>query len=61
MEWIGVKNGLPKEFKSVLIFNGVSIYIGHLEINSDGNIFYIDGDDYYIKVTHWMPLPEPPK
>lgn len=63
MEWISVKDGLPKTFKTVLVYsktNGVrSDYLRYV-VN---NVFYFNGtpDLLDTEVTHWMPLPEPPE
>jgi len=68
-EWISVKERLPEEGKSVLIFGKGwdEPEIGRLEsIDAEG--FYwtdTDGDDQdwseEFLPTHWQPLPEPPK
>lgn len=58
-EWISVKDGLPiqDEHKKVLVvwnWKTVDTY------NSYYVFEYLDEkEEYYI--THWMPLPEPPK
>lgn len=58
MEWVSVKERLPVDGKSVLIF-----YDGHMSIGSyiSGTWFGI-GDTFpeVASVTHWM-KPEPPK
>lgn len=48
-EWISVKDRLPQEHKNYLVFtkHGVT------------EILKYDGDAGV--VTHWQPLPEPPK
>lgn len=55
-EWISVKEQFPGLFKSVLVFKG-AVYVGswngHHWYNGDGGMIF--------GVTHWMPLPEPPK
>lgn len=52
-EWISVKDKLPEKGECILAYNGLIVsqcyYIG------DGIFTVICG------VTHWMPLPEPPK
>jgi len=65
MEWISVKDGLPESGFNVLTYNGNYVHEGYFAYNKNKprrNIFYISGskiesDD----ITHWMPLPEPPK
>ena len=61
MEWISVKDRFPKPFYAVLVarFDGEFYTIGK-DAYQFGNKFAYDGDEKG-KVTHWMPLPEPPK
>jgi len=52
MDWISVKDRLPPFYdKSVILFDGEEIFASSLEEP--------DLEDWHI--THWMPLPEPPK
>ena len=59
--WIPVSERLPGEYKAVIVWTeyheiGEAQYTGkHFQ--------WIDDEGYYdyAKVTHWMPLPEPPK
>lgn len=69
-EWISVKKSLPTEEDGGWV-------LAHVHINNDIDNFtivayYIEGEwfrdadfcklsDIGITVTHWMPLPEPPK
>lgn len=72
MEWISVKDGLPAESQIVLTYrgegeppdelqpHGLEEFMWHL------NTKRWQYDDWYEKndpppVTHWMPLPDPPK
>jgi|HubBroStandDraft_2_1064218.scaffolds.fasta_scaffold340169_4 hypothetical protein len=77
MEWISVEKDLPKDDDYVLVYydRDFHISVGYYEkdnvsyyIESNGTKFYTDdGWDSEIpwaprgKITHWMPLPEPPK
>lgn len=65
-KWINVKDKLPEKNEDVLIYRGAYIgnlisvytYIGHNEWEDDYG-YWIRTDDEGI--THWMPLPAPPK
>lgn len=63
MEWISVKERLPEAYKSVLVYirnasgeagYDITFYCDHLY--DTGNRWYLP-----VNITHWMPLPEPPK
>lgn len=63
--WISVEDRLPEIGKSVLIYypkwDGDEIQVAKLDL--DGMMFDICGE-FNIgtgAITHWMPLPEPPK
>lgn len=60
MEWISVKENLPKCNEKVLIYTGLS-GIEEASINSHGewsvNGYHL-GLYKQLQVTHWMPLPE---
>ena len=64
-KWISVKDRLPEIGQPVLIcipkWEGEEIQAAKLE--SDGKMFEVCGEFYAgtWDVTHWMPLPEPPK
>ena len=68
MKWISVKERLPKERKFVLAYQPhelitcrilILCVIDNLwyEVKDNGDI---DISGYFSKITHWMPLPEPP-
>ena len=60
-EWISVKDRLPEDYKQRVMVNCIGDYpIGYPKIDTDR---YVRGHwvRYGIYVTHWMPLPEPPK
>ena len=70
MKWISVKDRLPAHNINVLCTNNKGIcydekepFVAHREHESwwcQVNPFnYAEYED--VKVTHWMPLPEPPK
>ena len=57
-EWISVKDRLPKEDEIVIICTDKNfIYAGELI----GDTWFLDNDSWTETVTHWMPLPQPPK
>ena len=70
-QWISVQDRLPElEDNSVLVyFTTTSIETVHIEDNFKDipNGFDKEGNQLYTKwyicsgITHWMPLPEPPK
>ena len=58
MDWISVKDRLPEDAQYVIAFNGRTMM----------SVFYFDigawktCDNWCLAcVTHWLPLPEPPK
>lgn len=62
-EWISVKDRLPEEKVNCIVHYKHS-YCDNDDYWAIGICFY-DGEkfkiDWAYKVTHWMPLPEPPK
>lgn len=60
-KWISVKDGLPEQYHSVLTASKCgdwySIRLGCIDSSGEwsGDLFRTN------EVTHWMPLPEPPK
>lgn len=58
--WISIDDELPELLKRVLLFdkNGLGVLSGRL-----GHFgWYLEGDlDINSSITHWQPLPEPPK
>lgn len=72
-QWIPVTERLPESKVKILVYggsieiwhNGVkqpmpSIFTGYMR-GLDEGWFAWESDDYIGNVTHWMPLPEPPK
>ena len=59
-KWINVAEALPKEYERVLICNDrLLCAVGW--INDDGE-WRLSWDGSKLReVTHWQPLPEPPK
>ena len=62
-KWIKIEDRLPTRDEDVLIYDGETISVGY----HDGRVFmdYMNQDDMRVysnsKVTHWMPIPDPPK
>ena len=58
-EWISVKDRLPKNWEDVLVYNEATkvISIGYYY---DALGWYLQNGDC-ILISHWMPVPEPPK
>lgn len=56
MKWISVDEKTPNNYENVLVYCGNG--------NRPGNINVFTWNDKWYKmnmITHWMPLPEPPK
>lgn len=64
-KWISVKDRLPEDDGEVLACNGKDVFIAHCEgeywavylLNTEDDCY----EQHVVKVTHWMPLPEPPE
>lgn len=57
MEWISVKDRLPKKETNVMFFStkdGIYIY-------NTSYVTWITAIDRIHGITHWMPLPSPPE
>ena len=66
--WISVKDRLPEVFDEVLVyFNGfISIAWRETEKRKNGIVGWhwdsqMSYPESFVNVTHWMPLPNPPK
>lgn len=61
-EWIPVTERLPKNYEAVLTFDGRSIHIMAHHHDFKDPFGIVKGNFMgYAPVTHWIPLPEPPK
>lgn len=58
--WVSVKDRLPESGKRCLVYAAQGIE-RHISIASFGRHFHLSGRRAYWRVTHWMPLPEPPE
>lgn len=62
MEWISVKDRLPEKRKDVLcLFQDNTRIRNRIEISWVDSVGCFLYEAIYGEVTHWMPLPEPPK
>ena len=61
MEWISVKKMKPPEGNIFLTWSNPYIRTAEILYDEDGVINWLDGGFVFEGVTHWMPLPEPPK
>lgn len=65
MEWISVKDRLPSIDENVLVYDNCfkDVSIGYISdfLNYRKTWITDCGESVSDTVTHWMPLPEPPK
>lgn len=60
--WVSVKDRLPEHGKRYLIYaTSGDNKIGHITTAAFGGHFALSGRCAYWKVTHWMPLTQPPE
>lgn len=61
MEWIKVEDKMPTERASTDFVLGYDCFYGRIGIAyfNGRRLVLSDSDD--CEITHWMPLPEPPK
>ena len=62
-QWISVKERLPETYTNVIVLHenghtGIEWRYKHSPCYKTANFLF---DPLYGEVTHWMPLPEPPK
>ena len=55
-EWISVKDRLPEQGQEVIVYSG-----GVLKPTVFAYQFWNKHYDSWARITHWMPLPQPPK
>lgn len=63
MDWISVKDRLPEIYERVIYYvPGWGIYYGNRQEDDTWDAPDVFGPPWLSEsVTHWMPLPEPPK
>ena len=59
MKWIDCKKELPDVGTWVLAYTRDQVHMLFLDDKDPASWLHIDGD-WKEKVTHWMPLPDPP-
>lgn len=59
-EWISVKDGLPEETRYVLAWKAETEAFAFAMYFAEIGVWTDPGENV-IGVSHWMPLPEPPK
>lgn len=64
-QWISVKDSVPEAGVNVLVTDGIHMMVTWCEY-VDNQCLWVDNFYEYVnvrfkEVTHWMPLPEPPK
>ena len=55
-EWISVKDRLPEQGREVIAYSG-----GVLKPTVFACQFWNQNYDGWARITHWMPMPQPPK
>lgn len=64
-EWISVKDRLPEDEKQVLVYDRIhkTCTIGNYKKTEENDywVAYQGESSIWYNITHWMPLPEPPK
>lgn len=68
-KWISVEDRLPDKYTPVLCcrkYVGVADILEYGLVHGKMCFYYFDEDGFVVEatnpdVTHWMPLPEPPK
>nr|DAE22754.1 MAG TPA: Protein of unknown function (DUF551) [Siphoviridae sp. ct2hZ16] len=61
-EWISVKDRLPEVRRIVLAYDAQTNDINFaFRERGSGNFVDCNSDYYLNTITHWMPLPKPPK
>lgn len=60
MNWQPIETAPRDHGKQILAFDDGDIRVGYWSSNRECFRCEITGDPLY-RVTHWMPLPEPPK
>ena len=63
-EWISVEDRLPSIGETVIFFGVAGVMVGFFSGHNTRHSVWKSHSGYVLwddEVTHWMPLPEPPK
>ena len=60
-EWISVKDRLPEDDRNVLVYDDHDIQFWVAWHDECHNNWYTQEGESVYGVSHWMPLPQPPK
>lgn len=60
-DWISIRDGLPIDYQSVLIWDGCSVFIAHHEPDAPDNEFVDDYNNEFVYAGWWKKLPTAPK
>jgi len=63
MKWISVKEQLPEDDQTILVYNPrASLFQLGYYLKDEDSFYSIESYFAFpLHVTHWMPLPQPPK
>lgn len=60
-DWISIRDGLPIDYQSVLIWDGCLVSIAHREPGTSDNEFFDDCNNELVYARWWKKLPTTPK
>ena len=62
-EWISVKDGLPEESGMYIVTanDGHAQRVSFVQWQKKNRMWNLTGARSYWRVTHWQPMPQPPK
>ena len=62
MDWISINEKLPDECKSVIVYvTRFNYYPNYISMSHRQDGVWKSEEGTCKKITHWMPLPEPPE
>jgi len=60
-QWISVTERMPDVCSDYLVTNGVTQTVASLNLSGEWDFYDESAMWDCVYITHWMPLPEPPK